>query len=39
MVFAGRYTDRVTVVMSYGLQGFQQIDASGITVNRIIGYY
>ena len=39
MVFAGRYTDRVTVVMSYGLQDFQQIDASGITVNRIIGYY
>lgn len=39
MVFAGRYTSNVIVVMSYGLQDFQQLDASGITVNRIIGYY
>lgn len=39
MVFAGRYTNNVIAVMSYGLQDFQQLDASGITVNRIIGYY
>lgn len=39
MIFSGRYTDRVIVVMSLGMQDYEQIDAKSIVVNRIYGYY